>query len=135
MEDEVIGQLDYGHTSLYLLLASTRYDNARRRIEQLISATKFMEKAFYEHGRLDLKQKAVELRERLLGLYLINWEWLKLYSTSSYLPPEAHEDMKNLMKKLAEIEIIRLTLLDMLLDIGILATREDVVEVPTISWE
>lgn len=135
MEEDTTAQLDYGHTALYLILASTRHENVRRKIEQLLSATKFMEKAFYEADRIDLKEKVLQLREQLYALYTINWEWLRLYSTAPYLPPEAHEDLKALMGKLVEIEMLRMTLLDMLLDIGIVATREDIIDIPTIGWD
>ena len=118
-------ELNYAQMATVLLIASIRADTVERRIDTLLLATKFMEKAFREVGRLDLVNKTIQLTDELLALKLINWNWFGAYSRALYILPEAEEYLKELFKKKSKIDVIFVTLIDMLLDVGVHITRDD----------
>jgi len=130
-------EVDLGKAALYILtIIVPRHENVRRKIEHLLTATKLMEKTFMEVGRIDLRERTQDLQDTLLTMYMINWDWMHLYSRAPYLPAEAQSYMRMLSKRLAKIELIRLTLIDLLLDIGIFMRREEVeLEPAVIGWD
>jgi len=119
-------ELDYGRLAIVCLIASVRADSVERRIDTLLLATKFMEKAFREIGRLDLVNKTAQLADELLALKMVNWNWFGTYSKALYMPPGAEEYLKELFKRKSRIDVIFVTLLDMILDVGVHLTREDI---------
>lgn len=130
-------EIDLGKAALYILtIIVPRHENVKRKIEHLLTATKLMEKTFMEAGRVDLRDRTQKLQDILLANYMINWDWMHLYSRSPYLPAEAQSYLKELNKRLAKIEAIRLALMDLLLDIGIIMKKEEIeVEPATIGWD
>lgn len=133
MEESVGKGIDHGRTALYLVMDSIRADSTRKEIRELLTAVTFMKRAFLELHRSDLIKKLEIARIKLMSFLLINWEWLDSYKTAQYLPPEAYEDIKELYKKLLEIEALRMLLIDMLLDAGIHLEVEESIELPTIG--
>jgi len=128
-----LDRIDYAHTALYLLVWSITAEHVERKIDTLLLAAKFMEKGFREMGRVDLIKGTSEIIEELLALKLVNWRWFEVYSKALQMPPGVEEYLKELFKKKAEIDVIFVTLLDMLLDAGVFLTREDLVEPVTIG--
>jgi len=134
--EEGINEIDLGKSAFYILVVVVpRHDNMRRKIEHMLSATTMMERVFMQNSRPDLRDRIVSLRRELQQLYLVNWEWMSLYIRSPYLPPKAKTDLKSLFKRQLKVELIRTTLMSLLLDLGIFMEREEYeLEPPMIGW-